>query len=177
MQEEVIKISKVLENYIEIIYCEEQSQGAARASTIAEKANVSRSTVTSALKNLKTMGYVEYEPYSLIHLTEDGKKIGRDLNHRHDIFKDFFQNVLQLPANEADDVACELEHVVPLEATRRLGQFLVFLKSKGEFTESWQAEYKLLRRQALKDAEKQENDKMKKAIKDNEEIETIKKYL
>ncbi len=177
MKQDEINISSTLENYIEIIFCEESTQGAARASTIAEKANVSRSTVTSALKTLKAMDLVVYEPYSLIHLTDEGRKIGRDLNHRHDIFKDFFQNILQLTDKEADDVACELEHVVPLEATRRLGQFLVFLKNKGEFVDSWQNEYKTLRKQALKNAEKSEIDKQKKALKDNEEIETIKKYL
>ncbi len=173
------KLSRVLENYIEIIFSEEEQQGAARASTIADKAQVSRSTVTSALKNLKSLGYIEYSPYSLIHLTEEGKKIGRDLIHRHEIFKDFFENILQLSSDEADSVACELEHVVPLETTRRLGQFLVFLKDKGDTISSWQEEYKELRKQVLKEAEKNEAQKQKEESKKNKDdnINTIKKYL
>ncbi len=173
------KISNVLENYIEIIYEEEMHEGAVRASTIAEKAKVSRSTVTSALKTLSTLGLVKYSPYSLIRLTDEGKKIGKDLSHRHEIFKDFFQNILQLSDADSDFVACELEHVVPLEATRKLGQFLVFLKNRSEIIDTWQDEYKELRKQVLKDAVKSEHEKQKIESKKNraDSIHTIEKYL
>ncbi len=173
------KLSSVLENYIEIIYTEEMQQGAARASTIAEQAKVSRSTVTSALKSLKNLGYIDYSPYSLIHLTEEGKKIGKDLSHRHEIFKEFFHNVLQLTDADADDVACELEHVVPLHATRRLGQFLVYLRNKDDDMSNWQEDYKVLRKQAIKEAEKNELQRQKEESKKNKEetIDTISKYL
>ncbi len=173
------KLTSVLENYIEIIYTEELHKGAARASSIAEQANVSRSTVTSALKTLQSMGYIDYSPYSLIHLTEEGRTVGKDLNHRHEIFKDFFHNILKMTDAEADSVACELEHVVSLEATRRLGQFLVFLKSKTEEIDTWQDEYKNIRTKIIKEAEKQESEKAKilgKQSKDDN-ISVIKKYL
>lgn len=75
------QLSPVLENYLEIIFHQEIREGAARASSIAEAAGVSRSTVTSTLKALKSMGYVDYEPYSLVHLTEAGMHIGRDIAH------------------------------------------------------------------------------------------------
>ena len=52
------QLSPVLENYLEIIFHQEIREGAARASSIAEAAGVSRSTVTSTLKALKSMGYV-----------------------------------------------------------------------------------------------------------------------
>ena len=79
------QLSPVLENYLEIIFHQEIREGAARASSIAEAAGVSRSTVTSTLKALKSMGYVDYEPYSLVHLTEAGMHIGRisPPAHRH----------------------------------------------------------------------------------------------
>mgnify|MGYP000903517178 CR=1 FL=1 len=46
-------LSPALENYLEIIFLEEAREGAARASSIADAAGVSRSTVTSTLKVLK----------------------------------------------------------------------------------------------------------------------------
>ncbi len=179
INKEDTKISRVLENYIEIIYTEELTEGAVRASSIADKANVSRSTVTSALKNLKSLGYIDYSPYNLIHLTEEGRKIGQDLTYRHTIFKEFFFNILQLSDEEADQVACELEHVVPTETTRRLGQFLVFLRDKNDLIGTWQEEYKNLRQQVLKEVTKAETQKLKEEAKKSSEnnIETIKKYL
>ena len=107
------QLSPVLENYLEIIFHQEIREGAARASSIAEAAGVSRSTVTSTLKALKSMGYVDYEPYSLVHLTEAGMHIGRDIAHRHIVIQEFFQHILQLEPNVSNDVACELEHVIP----------------------------------------------------------------
>ena len=112
------QLSPVLENYLEIIFHQEIREGAARASSIAEAAGVSRSTVTSTLKALKSMGYVDYEPYSLVHLTEAGMHIGRDIAHRHIVIQEFFQHILQLEPNVSNDVACELEHVIPPDVIR-----------------------------------------------------------
>lgn len=141
-------LSPVLENYLEIIFEQEVREGAARAKSIAENAGVSRCTVTSTLKTLKSMGLVDYEPYSFIHLTEEGRRIGRDLMHRHAIFREFFLHVLHLDEEQADAVACEMEHVTPPEVIRRLGQFVLFLRSK-DICQSWQEEYETERTRLL----------------------------
>lgn len=144
-QNDARQLSPVLENYLEIIFYQEIREGAARASSIAEEANVSRSTVTSALKALKKMGYVEYEPYSLVHLTESGMHIGRDIAHRHIVIQEFFQHVLQLESDISNDVACELEHVIPPDVIRRLGQFVLYLQGREDQWKNWQEEYKKIR--------------------------------
>lgn len=136
------EMSAALENYLEIIFRLEVREGAARAGGIAEAAGVSRSTVTSTLKVLKEMGLVTYEPYSLIHLTDQGLAIGRDVAHRHFVFQEFLENVLQIDPIQADDTACMLEHVVPQDVIKRLGQFVLFLKSRQEQWKDWQAVYK-----------------------------------
>ncbi len=141
-------LSPALENYLEIIFLEEARDGAARASSIADAAKVSRSTVTSTLKTLKAMGLVEYEPYSLIHLTKEGRLIGRDITHRHIIFREFFEQVLQLDHEEADAVACELEHVVPAPVIRRWGQFVLYLRNR-DFWKDWQEDYRLERKKLI----------------------------
>ena len=104
------QLSPVLENYLEIIFHQEIREGAARASSIAEAAGVSRSTVTSTLKALKSMGYVDYEPYSLVHLTEAGMHIGQDIAHRHIVIRWNFSSISSAGAERLNDVACELEH-------------------------------------------------------------------
>ena len=140
-------LSPALENYLEIIFLEEAKEGAVRASSIAEAAGVSRSTVTSTLKVLKSMGFVEYAPYSLVHLTEEGRVIGRDIAHRHIIFREFFEQVLQEHA-QADAVACELEHVVPPDVIRRWGQFVLYLRDR-DCWKTWQDDYRKERKQLI----------------------------
>lgn len=142
-------LSPSLENYLEIIFLEEAKDGAARASSIADAAGVSRSTVTSTLKVLKSMGLVEYQPYSLIHLTEEGRIIGRDITHRHIIFREFFLHVLQLEESQADAVACELEHVVPPHVIRRWGQFVLYLRNR-DFWKNWREDYQAERKELLR---------------------------
>lgn len=148
------RLSPALENYLEIIFYEETKTGAARASSIATAAGVSRSTVTSALKVLKQLGYIEYAPYSLIRLTEEGMVIGRDIAHRHIIFQEFFQHVLQLETGLSNTVACELEHVVPPDVIRRLGQFVLYLRSREESWLNWREEYKAIRREHVRSVRK-----------------------
>ena len=140
LQTEQKTLSPSLENYLEIIFLEEAKTGAARASAIADAANVSRSTVTTMLKVLKSQSLVDYQPYGLIHLTEAGRGIGRDIAHRHIIFREFFLQVLQIEESEADAVACELEHVVPPDVIRRWGQFVLYLRGR-DFWKNWQEDY------------------------------------
>jgi DtxR family Mn-dependent transcriptional regulator len=134
-------LSPTLENYMEIIFRLEMNDGAAKAGAIAEAASVSRPTVTRTLKTLKKFQLIEYTPYSLIRLTDEGMRIGRDIAHRHLVFQEFFENILQLDATGAGRAACCLEHAVPPEVIRRLGQFVLYLKSRAAFWEHWQDDY------------------------------------
>ncbi|CAK7005862.1 MAG: HTH-type transcriptional regulator MntR [Desulfovibrio sp.] len=136
------ELTAVLENYLEIIFKLEMDEGAARAGAIAEAAGVSRSTVTSSLKALKAMGLVEYSPYSLIRLTDEGLVIGRDIAHRHIVFQELLETILHIEHARADEVACMLEHVVPADVVRRVGQFVLFLKNRPEMWENWMEQYK-----------------------------------
>lgn len=163
-------LTPVLENYLEIIFYEQSKHGAARASSIAAAAGVSRSTVTSALKVLKQDGYVEYEPYSLIYLTDEGMAIGRDIAHRHLIFLEFFEHVLKLESAEANAVSCELEHVVPPEVIRRLGQFVLYLRSKKELWKNWQDEYPKVRKKHVQSVTKNAQ-KQREALKNSNPTE------
>ena len=51
-----------------------------------EKANEVKERLDFELEVIRSMGYVDYEPYSLVHLTEAGMHIGRDIAHRHTDF-------------------------------------------------------------------------------------------
>lgn len=134
-------LSPIQENYLEIIFLAEMQDGPVKPSLIAERANVSRSSVTSALKYLHSLGLIHYAPYAPITLTAAGKEIGREIYHRHVICREFFENILQIDPEQADSVACELEHVIPQNVIRRLGQFILFLQERQGEWENWQDMY------------------------------------
>lgn len=130
-----------LENYLKIIFHEELESGSAHASAIADAAGVSRATVTSTLKALRSMGLVEYTAYSPIKLTEEGRRIGRDLMHRHIVFREFFQHVLQFDEAQADAIAGEVGSSMPRHVVRRCGRFVLYMQKKKDFWQGWQNEY------------------------------------
>jgi DNA-binding Lrp family transcriptional regulator len=63
-------LTPALEDYLAVIQEILQKQPAARVSTIARKMGVSLPSVTNAMKRLAELGYVEYEKYGYITLTE-----------------------------------------------------------------------------------------------------------
>lgn len=136
------ELSPALEKYLEAIFRLESRDGAVRGSSIAEAVQVSRSTVTGTLKILKAMGYIKYSPYSLIYLTEKGKKVGMEIAHRHFVFQTFLNKVLFLDSEESQSTARALEHVVAEDVIKRLGQFVLFLNNCSEDWSNWMEVYK-----------------------------------
>ena len=63
-----------LEDYLETIYHLVQDKGYASTVEIAERLQVSPSSVSSMLKNLANGGYLDYEPYRGMKLTERGRR-------------------------------------------------------------------------------------------------------
>ncbi len=70
------KATPTMEDYIEVIYSLVKNKGYARSADIAEKLEVYPSTVTKMLKKLDVEGYIVYEKYRGIALTEQGEKMG-----------------------------------------------------------------------------------------------------
>jgi DtxR family Mn-dependent transcriptional regulator len=84
-------------------------------SDIASQLNVSRPSVTGALKGLVGRGLVEHEPYGHATLTEEGTRIALDVERRHLAIRDFLTDVLSIEEERAEVTACRLEHVLEAE--------------------------------------------------------------
>ena len=76
-------LTQSLEDYLETIYELTQTEKVVRSSCVADRMGVRRPSVTSALKVLADKGYVVYQPYVPITLTESGVKEARKIIRRH----------------------------------------------------------------------------------------------
>lgn len=130
-------LSASLEDYLEVIFHLEDSNRVARAKDIADQMNVQRASVTGALKALAGRGLINYSPYSYITLTDIGRKIARDIIHRHDTLKEFFVTALQLTPEEGEANACRIEHAIDPSAIDRLVRFLEFIKTCPRTGNDW----------------------------------------
>jgi len=122
-----IELSASLEDYIEAIFNLVLESKVARSKEIALRLNVSRSSVTGALRLLKEKGLAHYEPYGYVTLTKLGRTAAAEIVKKHNILKFFFEKVLGIETDLAQDAACRAEHTLGPEIIARLLSFIEFV--------------------------------------------------
>ena len=133
----VVSISASQEDYLLIILRLVQAGRVARSKEIADAAGVTPSSVTTALRQLAAGGYIHYDPYSYVTLTEAGSQLASDLEQRQALLLEFLEHVLRIDAGPASANACRMEHVIDREVRERLEQFLGFINSQEGLLEQW----------------------------------------
>ena len=68
------KLTASLEDYLEVIFNYWELKNSVKAIEISRELNVSRASVTEALKKLEQQGFILYGRYENIRITEIGKK-------------------------------------------------------------------------------------------------------
>lgn len=129
---ETMRVTAVLEDYLEAIYNLSRGGGGARSRDIATAMNVHKSTVTSALKALGQMRMVHYSPYEAVSLTIEGEKIAKDVVRRHETLRGFFTDVLKVEPAMAEEAACGMEHSMPREILEKLAGFAASLQKTAK---------------------------------------------
>ncbi len=106
-----MKIHKSAEDYLEMILMLKEEKGEVRSIDIAARLNVTKPSVSYAMKHLRENGYIEMDKDSLITLTAAGMQIAQKIYIRHKVIRQF---LMQIGINEADASAdaCEIEHVI-----------------------------------------------------------------
>lgn len=130
-------LSESLEDYLETILILQTTKTVARSKDIAERLDIKRGSVTGMLKKLAANGMINYEPYGYVTLTPKGKKIAKEIESRHLIFKDFLMRILQIEEDSADESACRMEHAMDKDTFKRFSEFVNFVDASPEFLNKW----------------------------------------
>lgn len=101
-----------MEMYLETIYLLEQDHGHAHVVDIAKRLDVSKPSVTKAMKLLKSKGLIHKEAYGTITLTDDGRSRSEKIYLDHQLISLFLEHSLELSSDEASENACKIEHVL-----------------------------------------------------------------
>lgn len=126
-------LSSGLEDYIETIYMSSLAGISLKGAELARKLNISRASVSEALSKLMSLGLIEYKPYGSIKLTLKGEEKAKAVYSKHGLLKKFFENVLQVPENEASENACKIEHIISENILNRMSKLNDYCKSHPEF--------------------------------------------
>lgn len=96
----------------------------ARVSDIAKQLGVSKPSVNNAVVVLAKDGYVDYEKYADIKLTDKGRKTAEFICSKHQTIKQLFIEVLNIDEKIADTDACLIEHVISDESIKAMQVFM-----------------------------------------------------
>ena len=130
-------LTEALEDYLEAIYDIILVKGGVRVKDIAGRLAVKNSSVTVALRNLRDSGFVNYEPYGVISLTDSGRTEARRISETHSVFRTFFVDILGVDEEDANETACRLEHAMKPAVMARFLEFMKFLSSTGQRGSTW----------------------------------------
>jgi DtxR family transcriptional regulator, Mn-dependent transcriptional regulator len=112
------------EDYLISILRLTEGERAAKTTELATFMRISPASVTEMLKILSADGYVEYEKYKGVKLTESGLNYARQIRKKHHVMENFLMNVLNVDHQTAHEEACKMEHAISEDSMMRLCQMV-----------------------------------------------------
>ena len=129
-------ISSRVEDYLEVISELVDMKGYAATLDISRYMNVSAPSVTKMLKKLDAEGYLEYEKYYGINLTEKGQRIADMIKQKHGILLEFFE-ILGIGKEIANQDTEGIEHYLNQKTIRQIKKFVTFFKANPKMIKSF----------------------------------------
>ena len=135
--DQIGELSSSLEDYLKAILKISDKHQVARVKDIASALNVSKSSVTNALKNLASQDCVNYDPYSYVTLTDKGRELATGIFEKHQVLTQFLQQVLGVDEDSAEQNACRMEHIIDEDVFKRFVSFVEYMDKKPEMIADW----------------------------------------
>lgn len=127
-----------IEDYLEVIAELVELKGYATTLDVSRYMNVSAPSVTKMLQRLDENGYLKYEKYRGINLTQKGINLAEAIRQRHGILLEFFE-ILGIEHETANQDAEGLEHHLNPKTIKQLRKFLTYLKSNQKILEGFKS--------------------------------------
>ena len=106
-----MKVHESAENYLETILVLSLKSGRVRSIDIVNELEFTKPSVSVAMKNLRTKGYIVMDADGFITLTEKGRKIADTMYERHIAISDWLI-FLGVDKKTAVHDACKMEHAM-----------------------------------------------------------------
>ena len=117
-------ITSSLEEYLKTIYILEETNKKIRVTDIATKMLITKPSVNRALKTLREKGYVNFEPYTDITLTDEGREVAQEISKKYDIVKIFLTEILGVSQKTAEIDSLKIKAVISEETEQKLQEFM-----------------------------------------------------
>ena len=111
------------ENYLEAILILKKELGNVRSIDVAHHLNVSKPSVSVAMKNLREEGFLVVDELGNITLTEQGMQIADNMYERHHVLAKALM-ALGVSKETAYEDSCKIEHDLSQESFLKIKEFL-----------------------------------------------------
>lgn len=118
-----------------------KKNGYVRGVDVAKYLNISRSSVSTTMKKLITRGYVTEDENKFFRFTAHGEELINNILSKRRIIKMFFEDVLNLSGNLAEEEACKIEHLLNEQTSQRLMTFLGFYLSGEKSAQNFKKKF------------------------------------
>ena len=122
-----MKIHESAENYLETILVLQKRNGYVRSIDIATELNFSKPSISNAMKQLSSKGYIQMDESRLITLTEKSRKVAEQIYERHQLISEFLE-MLGVDSQTAAEDACKIEHVLSKETFEKFKEHVNEMK-------------------------------------------------
>lgn len=110
-----MQIRQSAEDYLEAILILSKQGPAVRSVDIASLLEVSKPSVSHAMKLLREDGYIAMDRYGAVTLLEKGAEIANRVYERHRVLTGLFES-LGVSSEVAKEDACKIEHYISQES-------------------------------------------------------------
>ena len=111
------------ENYLEAIVKLTQEHGHVRSIDLANFFDISRASVSNAVKKMEEENYVLMAKDGSLTLTPSGRNLGESIYDRHLTLRKFLLSI-GVDEKTADEDACRIEHAISAETFSHLKDYL-----------------------------------------------------
>jgi DtxR family Mn-dependent transcriptional regulator len=103
--------SPTIENYLKALFSLANPEGEVSATDLAQSLEVSLPSVNSMVKKLAELGYLEYEKYKPLKITDLGKKDAALIIRKHRLTEMFLVVKMGFGWEEVHPIAEQIEHI------------------------------------------------------------------
>jgi len=135
------KPSQSAEDYLERIHELIESKGTAHVADIAQSLNVGQPSVTSMVQKLADAGYLRYEKYRSITLTDEGRAVALHIRDRHIVLANFFTLFGLDDETQARDIE-GIEHHLSPDTLKTLADLTEFFQQNPDALAEFQSSRK-----------------------------------
>ena len=104
-----MELNRSREDYLKTILMLEREKGVVRSSEVAKHLNVTRASVSYAVRYLKEDGFLTMDEHKTLCFTERGREAAEQVYERHRVIRDALI-YLGIEPETADQDACRIEH-------------------------------------------------------------------